>query len=71
MGLQRSECISLDGQILGRRAMARIAEAEIERLKKEISLERLVVAKGWSSPGTARISSAVAPSTQTERRAWW
>jgi DNA primase catalytic core len=36
----------LDGGLLGGGEMARIAEQEIERLKKDISLERLVEAKG-------------------------
>jgi hypothetical protein len=37
---------SLDGCFQGARAMARIREEEIERIKREISLERLAEAKG-------------------------
>src|SRR5690606_22342496 len=43
---ESSRHFSLDGFFQGARAMARIPEEEIERLKTEISLERLAEAQG-------------------------
>ena len=49
--------------------MARIPEHEIERLKREIAVERLGEARrACSSSGTAKTSWGCAPSTTTGRR---
>ncbi|MCK6576235.1 CHC2 zinc finger domain-containing protein, partial [Myxococcota bacterium] len=37
---------SVDGQIRQEAAMARVSEAEIQRLKREVSVERLAQARG-------------------------
>ena len=41
--------------------MARIAEAEIERLKREISVERLATAKGREAQGARQGSGGPVP----------
>jgi hypothetical protein len=51
--------------------MARIPEDEIERLKSEVSVERLVEAAGIELAKSGRTSSAAAPSTRTIRPRWW
>lgn len=51
--------------------MARIAEDELQRIKSEISLERLVRARGIELRKHGAISSASVPSTTiTIRRSW-
>ena len=51
--------------------MARIPEQEIERLKREVSLERLAEARGDQAQTARRgPASACAPSTTTTSRRW-
>ncbi len=50
--------------------MARIPEGVIERLKREVSIERLAEARGVKLDATVRTSLASAPSTKTTRRLW-
>ena len=51
--------------------MARIPTEEVERLKAEVSRERLVEAAGSRSKRPARTCSAAARSMMTGRRRWW
>ena len=50
--------------------MARIPEAEIERLKSEISVQRLVEASGMELKKSGKDCSAAARSTTTPTPRW-
>ena len=57
----------LDGVLPGGRTMARIPETELERLKSEVSVERLAEARGVKLERRgADLSSAVTPFARTE-----
>lgn len=51
--------------------MPRIPDADIERLKNEVAVERLVESAGIVLKNRARTSSAPAPSMRTASRRWW
>ena len=52
--------------------MARIPEAEIERLKNEVAVERLAEAAGHRAEEVrARTGLPAARSTPTRRLRWW
>ena len=50
--------------------MARIAESEIERLKREVSLERLAEARGIELKRHGADLLGLCPSTTTTSRVW-
>jgi hypothetical protein len=50
--------------------MARIPEKEIERLKNEVSVQRLIESSGLALKKTGRDYAAAAPSTKTTPPAW-
>ena len=50
--------------------MARIPEEEVERLKREVSVQRLAEARGIKLPGTEPTCWASARSTTTGARRW-
>jgi hypothetical protein len=51
--------------------MARIPEAELERLKAEVSLERLVAAHGVELKKHGADLRGAARFTRTTRHRWW
>jgi len=51
--------------------MARIPDEEIERLKKEVSLEGLVKGSGSNCANMAPISTGGVRFTTTGSRRWW
>lgn len=51
--------------------MPRIPEPELERLKTEVCLERLVSARGIALKKRGPISWGCARSTPTGSRRWW
>ncbi len=51
--------------------MARIPDQVVERLKVEISVQRLAEARGVPSRSTERICMAAAPSTKIAHPHWW
>ena len=51
--------------------MARIPDQVVERLKTDISVQRLAEARGVVFRSTGATCSAAARSTTTGRRRWW
>jgi hypothetical protein len=51
--------------------MARIANDELERLKQQVSVERLVVARGVRLKRHGKDLIGRARCTTTRARAWW